>query len=122
MHRLQIYVTLKILKADVSSNSGELRVLNHLLRTKALHPGRDHVVQLLDHFQHQGPNGLHSCLVFSVMLSDGDAMTIQEKPHYSGYVRMVSRQILLGLDYLHNQGLMHGGMRFGSPAFNVYEY
>lgn len=52
---------------------------------------------------------MHLCLVFPVMMSDGDAMTDRGKPRWSGYVREVSRQILLGLDYLHCQGLIHGG-------------
>lgn len=70
-------------------------------------------MQLLDHFEHKGPNGLHLCLVFPVMVSDGEAMTIREKPRYSGYIREVSLQILLGLDFLHDSGLIHGGISPG---------
>jgi serine/threonine-protein kinase SRPK3 len=108
--RLETYVTLKILKADVSSNSRELSILLHLSRPDIYHPGKSHVLQLLDHFEHKGPNGLHLCLVFPVMMSDGEAMTVRENPRYPGYVREISNQILLGLDYLHDQGLVHGGM------------
>ncbi|KAL4951422.1 serine protein kinase [Aspergillus filifer] len=85
--RLERYVTLKILKAIASSNSRERS-----------HPGKKHVLRLLDQFEHEGPNGSHLCLVFSVMMSDGQAMTIREKPRYSGYVREISKQILLGLN------------------------
>jgi serine/threonine-protein kinase SRPK3 len=108
--RLETYVTLKILKADVSSNSRELSILLHLSRPDTYHPGKNHVLQLLDHFEHKGPNGLHLCLVFPVMMSDGEAMTVRGNPRYSGYVREISNQILLGLNYLHDQGLVHGGM------------
>lgn len=102
---------LKILRADVSSNSRERSILIHLSRADHSHAGKNHVLQLMDHFEHRGPNGTHLCLVFPVMMSDGEEMTVREYPHWSGYIREVSRQILLGLDYLHCQGLIHGGNR-----------
>lgn len=108
--RLGRYITLKILKADIPSSSRERSILLHLSKVDTHHPGRNHVLQLLDHFEHKGPNGLHICLVFPVMISDGGAMTVREKPRCPGYVREVSKQILLGLNYLHDQGLIHGGM------------
>lgn len=111
--RLKRYVTLKILKADVSSNSHERSILLHLSRADTYHPGKNHVLQLLDQFEHKGPNGVHLCLVFPVMMSDGEAMTVRENPRCSGYVHEISKQILLGLNYLHDQGLIHGGMYIG---------
>lgn len=110
LSRLQRFVALKILKADASKHSRELLVLLHLSKSDPGHPGRDHVVQLLDHFEHEGPNGLHLCLVLPVMLSDGEAMTVRKRPRDANYIREVSRQILLGLDFLHDRGLIHGGM------------
>lgn len=101
---------LKILKADVSKHSTELSIHLQLSESALQHPGKEHTLQLLDHFEQKGPNGLHLCLVFPVMLSDGEAMTIREKPRYAGYVRAISTQIVLGLDFLHKQGLIHGGI------------
>ena len=66
-------------------------------------------MQLLDHFELKGPNGLHLCLVFPIMLSDGEAMTVREKPRNSAYVRTISKQILQGLEYIHEAGIIHGG-------------
>ncbi|KAL5338291.1 serine protein kinase [Aspergillus crustosus] len=106
--RLERYVTLKILKANISSNSRERSVLLHLSKADTHYPGKSHVLQLLDQFEHKGPNGLHLCLVFPVMMSDSQVITIQEKPCYSGYVQEILKQILLGLNYLHDQGLIHG--------------
>ncbi|KAJ5690803.1 hypothetical protein N7462_005195 [Penicillium macrosclerotiorum] len=83
--RLQRYVTLKILKADVSSCSQELCILLHLSKTNTNSPGRNNVLQLLDYFEHRGPNGLHLCLVFPFMNSDGQAMTVPERPRDSYY-------------------------------------
>ncbi|KAI2672740.1 hypothetical protein DTO013E5_5497 [Penicillium roqueforti] len=117
--RLGRYITLKILKADIPSSSRERSILLHLSKVDTHHPGRNHVLQLLDHFEHKGPNGLHICLVFPVMISDGGAMTVREKPRCPGYVREVSKQILLGLNYLHDQGLIHGDLQPANILFTL---
>ncbi|KAL4807891.1 serine protein kinase [Aspergillus unguis] len=105
-----------ILKADISRNSHERSVLLHLLKGDG-HPGKKHVLQLLDYFEHPGPNGLHLCIVFPVMMSDGQAMTIRGKPRYPNYVREISKQILLGLSYIHDQGLIHGDLQPANILF-----
>lgn len=107
--RLQRHVALKILKADSSKNSKELSILLHLSNSSLEHPGKRHVMELLDHFTHDGPNGIHLCLVSPVMMSDGAEMTVREKPRPASYVRAISKQILLGLDFLHELGIIHGG-------------
>ncbi|KAJ5080879.1 hypothetical protein N7456_013589, partial [Penicillium angulare] len=78
-----------------------------------------HIFLLLDHFEHKGPNGLHLCLVFPVMMSDGEAMTVREHPRYPGYVRDISSQILLGLNYIHDQGLVHGDLQPANILFTL---
>lgn len=73
------------------------------------HPGKQYITELLDHFEHDGPNGTYLCLVFPVMVSDGKEMVFIRNPRSIEYVRNVSEQILLGLDLLHEQGLVHCG-------------
>ena len=102
-------VALKILKADASENNQELSMLLALSNSHLNHPGKAHVIELLDHFHHKGPNGNHLCLVLPVMISDGEGMTISGMPHSAGYVQMVSHQILLGLDFLHKSSIVHCG-------------
>ncbi|KAJ5392128.1 hypothetical protein N7509_007618 [Penicillium cosmopolitanum] len=117
--RLQRYVTLKILKANVSSDSQELSILLHLSKASTDCPGRNIVLQLLDHFEHRSPNGLHLCLVFPVMMSDGEAMTVRERPRYSDYVRNISKQLLQGLNFIHDQGLIHGDLQPANILFTL---
>ena len=60
-------------------------------------------MQLLDHFEHIGKNGRHICMVFEVL--GENLLSVIKKYNYQGIpieiVRKISRQILLGLDFLH---------------------
>ncbi|KAK0517241.1 hypothetical protein JMJ35_000396 [Cladonia borealis] len=42
----------------------EIKLLNKIVAANPNHPGRKHVVSLLDSFEHKGPNGVHVCMVF----------------------------------------------------------
>ncbi|PGH09071.1 hypothetical protein GX51_00824 [Blastomyces parvus] len=103
------HVALKILKADASGNNKELAMLLELYSPDLNHPGKCHIIELLDYFEHDGPNGTHLCLVFPAMISDGVGMTISERLHQAAYVQAISKQLLLGLDFLHNLGIIHCG-------------
>lgn len=75
---------------------------------------------LLDSFEHNGPNGKHLVLVLEVM---GPSTVIMENKLRDmsrissggpmGYPKTaskeISRQALLGVDYLHSNGITHGG-------------
>ncbi|KAK9357847.1 kinase-like domain-containing protein [Lipomyces starkeyi] len=117
--KLQRHVALKVLKADVSKDCKELAVLLHLSLPCLEHAGQRHVIQLLDHFEHGGPNGTHLCLVLPVMMSDGEAMTIRGKPRQVSYVRAISKQILLGLDFIHKRGIIHSDLQPANIMFSV---
>jgi serine/threonine-protein kinase SRPK3 len=100
------------MKADASKNSKELSILNVLSHSTKPHAGKEHVISLLDHFEHEGPNGLHLCLVFPVMMSDGEAMTIRQKSRTASFIRAVSSKITLGLDFPHQNNIIHCGNMF----------
>jgi serine/threonine protein kinase len=51
-----------------------------------------------------------SFTVLIFMVSDGEGMTVNGKPHQAAYVQTISKQILLGLDFLHTLGIVHCGM------------
>jgi serine/threonine-protein kinase SRPK3 len=77
---------------------------------------RDHsqVVQLLNSFIHHGPNGKHFCMVFEIM--GVTLLEIIKRYNYKGipipYVRIIAKQILIGLDFLHRMcGIIHTDLK-----------
>ncbi|PWY63312.1 serine protein kinase [Aspergillus eucalypticola CBS 122712] len=112
-------VILKVLKAEESAHNRELSILLTLSDSEVEHAGKRHVTELLDYFYHTGPNGTHLCLVSPVMISDGEAMTISGNPQDAGYLRAISRQLLLGLDFLHQSGIVHCDLQPANILFSV---
>ena len=54
--------------SDLSlDENNELRILDHLSKGQTSHPGKKHTIQLLDHFEHEGPNDIHPCLVLELL-------------------------------------------------------
>ena len=62
-----------------------------------------HVVQLLNSFMHYGANGDHFVMVFEIL--GVNLLEIMKRYDYRGIpiplVRKISKQVLIGLDYLH---------------------
>lgn len=62
-----------------------------------------HLVSLRDHFEHNGPNGKHVCMVFE-MLGE-NLLKVIKRYEYRGIptpiVRRFTQQICLGLDFIH---------------------
>ena len=105
------YVALKILVAAVSEKSSESRILRALNSGKPDHQGRAYVPSLLADFVINGPNGRHLYIVseaagYSVAQSK-EASTNWKFP--VNVARAISAQALLGLDYIHSCGVVHGG-------------
>ena len=67
---------------------------------------------MLDHFQLDGPNGTHDCLVLELL---GPSVPDLLDAHFRGerlpgkLAKKIAKQVLLGLDYLHQQKIGHGG-------------
>lgn len=84
------------------------------------HPGTAHVVPLLDHFVHSGPNGEHPCLVFkpmgrntnALMENDLDTMPLR-------FARHLCRQLVLALDCIHGAGLAHRDIQPGNVLLGL---
>lgn len=103
--------------ADALYGEKHIDELNILQRTASVdpqHPGFSRIVQLLDHFEYNGPHGLHLCLVLEVLgPSLGDVQDLYHAKQWevpSTVVKRFTKQILVGLDYLHHScGIVHTG-------------
>lgn len=73
-----------------------------------------HVVQLMNSFIHNGPNGKHFCMVFEIM--GVTLLEIIKRYSFKGIpiplVRIIAKQVLIGLDYLHRIcGIIHTDLK-----------
>ncbi|KAG2126926.1 kinase-like domain-containing protein [Suillus clintonianus] len=104
--REQQYVAVKILTShatqvqhQLSNELGLLQAVRDLARESS-NPGRTHVVTLLDSFEVSSTQGRHLCLVH-------EAMGIFPKISSLGFpvplVKVVAKQLLLALDFLHRE-------------------
>merc|ERR1719446_1784991 len=72
------------------------------------------VVQLIDYFEHMGPNGKHVCMVFETM--GPNVLALIKRFNFKGVpqdiVRKVAMHTLIGLDYLHRIcGIIHTDLK-----------
>jgi serine/threonine-protein kinase SRPK3 len=61
---------MKVLSAECYGTDRDIferEILLHMHDADPSHPGHEHITQLVDTFEHTGPNGRHVCLVFEVM-------------------------------------------------------
>jgi serine/threonine protein kinase len=112
-----------------SSPSNEVAIY-HYLRQSVTSTQNTHVTQLLDSFQHEGTNGIHLCLVFEAMGPSIDSMVEQLPYHESPssglnrryptkMAKSILRQVLQGLVFLHEQGIVHADLQTGNVLFSV---
>lgn len=85
-----------------------------LINKQGVTAGHCYVVQLLNTFSHSGPNGTHICLVFEVL--GVNLLEIIKFYQYKGVpvnlCRSISKQVLIGLDYLHRIcGIIHTDLK-----------
>jgi len=72
------------------------------------------VVQLIDYFEHYGPNGKHVCMVFETM--GPNVLALIKRYNFKGIpldiVQKVTTHTLIGLDYLHRIcGIIHTDLK-----------
>jgi len=113
-YRLEQWVSLKIIIADRTNQSQELDNLRALAEHSKGSPGSEHIVQLLDHFLHEGPNGCHQCLVFELLgptvnIIMSDYYEEGERPEAETILK-ISTQLLQTVAFMHEVGYVHGGI------------
>ncbi|KAF5234764.1 hypothetical protein FANTH_11953 [Fusarium anthophilum] len=120
------YVALKILVSDKAEESQEVQILHHLTKIAPVESAQ-HVTQLLDEFEHEGPNGTHKCLVFEAMgpsfcqmllFPPGRCRMWGDKEQYPlRTAKHIFRDVLKGLSFLHKNGISHGDFQPGNALF-----
>ncbi|GAA5899728.1 hypothetical protein JCM6882_005423 [Rhodosporidiobolus microsporus] len=111
------HVALKVVKSATHYTEtalDEIKLLQRVVESNPAHPGRRHVVSLLDHFTHRGPNGNHVCMVFEVL--GENLLGLIKRYHHRGVpdhiCKQISKQVLLGLDYIHREcGIIHTDLK-----------
>lgn len=111
------HVALKVVRSAAHYTEtaiDEIKLLNKIVQARPDHPGRKHVVSLLDSFEHKGPNGVHVCMVFEVL--GENLLGLIKRYNHRGIpmplVKQITKQVLLGLDYLHRDcGIIHTDLK-----------
>ncbi|KAF2398529.1 serine/threonine-protein kinase SRPK2 [Trichodelitschia bisporula] len=111
------HVALKVVRSAAHYTEtalDEIKLLNKVVEANKDHPGRAHVVSLLDSFMHRGPNGTHVCMVFEVL--GENLLGLIKRWNHRGIpmelVKQITKQVLLGLDYLHREcGIIHTDLK-----------
>ncbi|KAI9064546.1 kinase-like protein [Trametes sanguinea] len=101
------YYALKVL-TDLAIRVPVFHELDFLLRMRDAapqHPGYPHVNHLCHHFLEEGPHGRHRCLLMEPLLQDLRSFSLRWNyrmlPH--PLIKHLARQIILGLQYLHDE-------------------
>ncbi|KAH6616284.1 serine/threonine-protein kinase SRPK2 [Boeremia exigua] len=111
------HVALKVVRSAAHYTEtalDEIKLLKKVVDANEAHPGRKHVVSLLDSFNHKGPNGMHVCMVFEVL--GENLLGLIKRWNHRGIpmplVKQITKQVLLGLDYLHREcGIIHTDLK-----------
>ncbi|KAF8921715.1 serine/threonine protein kinase, CMGC group, partial [Haplosporangium bisporale] len=111
------HVALKVVKSAshyTETAVDEIKLLERVVQANPNAPGRKYVVELLDHFMHRGPNGLHVCMVFEVL--GENLLSVIKRYRHRGIpthlVRQIIHQVLMGLDYMHREcGIIHTDLK-----------
>lgn len=83
----------------------EIKLLSKVAEANPHHPGRSHIVSFLDSFNHCSPEEIHVCIVFEPLGENLLSLIERNKKKGVpvGLVKVIARQVLLGLEYLHDE-------------------
>lgn len=109
-HSQDILLTLKVCVTGEDA-SNEVAISDHIKSIDAEHPGKERLRVVRDRFKIQGPSGDHQCLLFTPLgLTYTDFRSLfPEKGLSADLLRQSLLMILLGLDFMHQAGIVHTG-------------
>ncbi|KAJ7596625.1 kinase-like domain-containing protein [Mycena floridula] len=106
--QLKRHSALKVVKSAgryAETARDEIKLLSKVASFSPNHPGRSFIVSFLDSFCHQGPEASHICIVFEPL--GENLLALIERNKKKGVprplVKVIAKQILLGLQYLHDE-------------------
>ncbi|KAI0515131.1 kinase-like domain-containing protein [Xylaria bambusicola] len=111
---LKRYAAVKILMAKSMSNH-ETSILQLIPSSpRCTHRGQEYIVQLLDNFSLEGPNGKHPCLVLELLgasVSDLIDAYLCDERLLAEAARSISYQVMTGVDFLAQLNIGHGALK-----------
>jgi serine/threonine protein kinase len=129
---LERWVAIKIKKARVSNDDPEkdaevlvLRKLEDRYVNFGDHSKSRGFVQLYDCFNHDGPNGRHTCLVTELLgpsVARASSNYRDEEDQYRpDTILRASRHLLESIDFAHQAGIVHGDISTSNVVFTCNE-
>ncbi|KAL5937059.1 hypothetical protein ACKVV1_010519 [Pyricularia oryzae] len=115
------YVAIKILRgsasADEALRTSEEASLRRLMEgRKDGAPGSNHIIQLLDAFTFESPNGHHRCLVLE---QAGQTFAVFFGSSQFGQMIDIFRQCAAAVAYMHSMGIIHGDLDVSNVVASV---
>lgn len=117
-----VAVKISISERQPRSKDRQLHVMRAIAASSSQHPGAASVMKIIDNFTLNGPNGTHQCMVLELLgpsISDVLDVRFADNRLPGALAKKVARQTLLGLDYLHQHGIGHGGKCYHRAAFRI---
>ncbi|KAJ7630038.1 kinase-like domain-containing protein [Mycena polygramma] len=99
-------VALKIVEAKASEGSNEAAILERLRAPPSVQPG---VLQLLDSFTVESPNGVHQVLVTEIIMPLQNHFGLR-LPGQEKITKPLVYQMIQGLAFMHGRGIAHGDL------------
>lgn len=106
-------MALKIAKSNATSAGRERETEQHISTADPSQRGRSVIRTFLDAFEVDGPEGSHSCLVYTPMREPLSMYQrrFEDRKMPLALIKMYIRALLTGLDYLHQEcRVVHTGM------------